>query len=567
MRIAPLLPLLFGLGPACDAPPRPTQALTVIDTTPRSPDADATADRLRDTILALNADDCVGEAETLLRRPPSSPRLRAWAIFCVAEAGQLVEAEALATAMQRELPDEPWATFAVVAVGLADNLLPDLRTLPATAALQTALADHPDALLLRARALLSNHLDDEVVELSHLHPDSELLRAARAGALLHHSRNDEHQRLEAVATARAVEGHAAIEAAYAAASWLTNNAEALAMNDLALARSPRSVALHRQRWRLLDAQPGRSVEERHAAVSAAIDELLMLRADTPSALLAASDMYRTINRYDRAEPLAARLLREFPNSPATEWSQVMLLLAVHDDEAPRSPTDAAAHRTELAAFLARPRWHHPGSRGLVAIMHFLALREDPNTPPEALLAAVEAALASPHPEPRDSDTLAILTLAERTPYLERAEVLARANIIKIEAHLALQQQFKAPDEDLTAARKHMLSTSYDALGAVLLAADRLDGAEVALRAADKIAYGYPLNLMHMAELSDRRGYREAAQMYRLACLDAPHPGTQNPCKRDLEKKYLAAHGDPRGFPAHLKRVTADLRAAVRRLPR
>lgn len=556
------------LGCACNpAVGRTPEVEPANATPPHSPDADATADRLRDTILALNADDCAGEAEVLLRRPPSSPRLRAWAIFCVAEAGQLVEAEALATAMQRELPDEPWASFAVVAVGLADNLLPDLRMLPATAALQTALADHPDAWMLRARALLSNHLDDEVLELSRLHPDSQLLRAARARALLHRSRKDERRRLEAVAAARAVEGPAAIEAAYAAATWLTNNADALAANDLARARSPRSVALHRQRWRLLDASPGRSVEERRAAVSAAIDELLALRADTPSALLAASDMYRTIGQSDRAEVLAARLLAEFPDSPATEWSQVLLLLAIHDDEAPRSPTDAAEHRAELAAFLARPRWHHPGSRGLVAIMHFFALREDPNTPPDALLAAVEAALASPHPAPRDSDTLAILTLAERTPYLERAEALARANIIEIEAYLALQQQFKAPDEDLIAAREHMLSTSYDALGAVLLAAGRLDGAEVALRAAEKIAYGYPLNLMHMAELSDRRGYREAAQMYRLACLDAPHPGERNPCERDLEQKYFAAHGDLRGFPDHLKRVTADLRAAVRRLPR
>ncbi|MCY1010433.1 hypothetical protein OV079_33675 [Nannocystis pusilla] len=118
-----------------------------------SPPADdpAAADRVRDLALVFDPEACVAEGETLLRAHPNDSRLRAWTLACVADSGRRLEAEALAEQLRTERPDDPWAEFARVAVGLVDPENPDRGALLAAEALTTRLDNHPDILRLRAR--------------------------------------------------------------------------------------------------------------------------------------------------------------------------------------------------------------------------------------------------------------------------------------------------------------------------------------------------------------------------------------------------------------------------------
>lgn len=576
MRISTLLPLLLALSPACDAPPRPTQALAPRDDAPpRSPDADATADRLRDAIRTYNPEDCVGEAEALLRGPPSHPRLRAWAIDCVAEAGQFTQARELAASMQRELPGEPWADFAALAVDLASGA-PEPSTLPRSAALLSALGDHEDALRLRVRALQAQERNDEVLELARRFPDSAVAQDGRVRALFNLAFDDPTQRPAALAAARQLVGITAISGAYVAAYWLwryDRHHEALAAIDLALADSPRSVAQHRLRWSILFALPDRSEAQRQALVADAISDLLVLRSDTPAALLAAAEMYRQIGLPDRAAPLEARLLPAadptrpvedrgpdgLAASPAAEALLLSRLETRHYQDPPGSPEEAAQHQAQLTAAMARPRWHDLARRERVAQMHFDALRRDPGTPPESLLAAVEAMLTSIQHDPRTPYSFGARALAERTPYLERAEAIAREGLVVVEAFIAARRQAGSDAAVLDQVRDDMLSTGYDALGVILTASGRLDEADAALTTAHGHGPEYPPIFAHRAALAERRGDREAAIALLIAGREYVYLGAPNPCDVALEAMYRAEHGSLRGYPRYVEQRSAALR--------
>jgi hypothetical protein len=206
-------------------------------------------------------------------------------VLKVAETGRHLDAEAHAAAMQREQPGAPWAEFAALAAALAEERSPEPTTVPRSEALLPLLGHHSDALVLRVRALLKHARFDDVVDLARAHPDDGPLQAARVSALFGRTGDHADRFAEAVAAVDEVEGLAVVGARLTAARWLRGRrpADALAMVEAALQRSPRAVRLHALRWRLLHGRPGQSDVQRREAVNVAIAELLAVRGGEPAA--------------------------------------------------------------------------------------------------------------------------------------------------------------------------------------------------------------------------------------------------------------------------------------------
>lgn len=455
-------PLLLALSVhaalACTAPPPPAPTVAnpapppkpVAPPPPVAPpsppldrEAEAAADRMRDAILGRTPEDCLAAAEAALRGPTTSGRLRGWAVACIAETGRQLQAEEAAAEQLRTRADDPWSEFAALAALLAEERLPEPIAVPRTAALVDALAGHPDALLLRARALLKFERFDEVAALADAHPSDMPLQALRARALFGRAGDDEARRVAAIAAAARIEGPASVDVAIAASRWLPafdRHAEARRTIDAAIALHPRSVPLHRERLRLTDPLE---------VAASVIAELLATRGDSPAALSAAITADRKLGRSSELARLEARLLGEFADSPEAEWYLVDRAMADHYGDPPLTRRQAAAHRDELAALLQRPRWHSPHARAWTAEMHFTTLRDLPGTTPDALLAAVETMLAHRRHNLERPYAEGARALALSTPHLARAEAIAREGLVAVEAWAAARTAAGVPAETIT----------------------------------------------------------------------------------------------------------------------
>lgn len=516
------------------------------------------ADRIRDSVQLDDAHRCEAEAAALSQSPPANPRLRAWAGHCLASVGRQAEAAAMATAMQRELPGEPWAEFLAIVVAVEAGDVGSSALDGRSAALLTAL-DHPDAVRLRLRYLLARDRTDDALALLDARPELAEVAGMRAWALLQGSYSDRTKRPAALAAAAAMrDGPAALDAAYAAAYWLwryDQPAEALPEVERALAISPTSVAVHRVRLDILRGLQRESPDRE--LVEPAIARLLELRPNTPAALAAAISTYRALGRTAPADALEARLVGEFADSAATEELLFEQLLAAAGD-AKRTPELRAAQRDRAAAFLARPRLHRQDRREGAAVLQFDVLRAEPTTSPEALLAGVEAMVANVRGELHAAYVFGVLALVERTPYLERAEAIARQGLVAMDTFLA-ERGGSTPPAVLKTVRDDLEATIRDALGAVLVAAGRLDDAEVELRRAQKLAPEYVPVFVHLAALVDKRGDLARAQELLVECLAYNSSEPRHLCEVELERMHLAAHGDLRGFRGEFERLTAEVR--------
>lgn len=556
---------LCGCTQPAEPPPAPASELPA-SVEPADADADAAADRLRHLLSLFDPEACVEEGEASLRRHPGSSRLRAWFIACLAGAERSIEAEDAAAQMLAERPDDPWAEFARVAAWLAQRAEPRPEALHATEALVRALAEHPDALRMRARALLALDRNDAVLELARAHGEDGLMQVPRIRALFSRTTNAPETLPEALAAAGRARGVAAVDAAYLAAyhlSDLDRFAEALPWIDAAVAASPGSVTLRRLRWTILQKLPERDADARRAAVLADIDALLELRGSSPSALLAAAEAYRELDLGERADALEARLLAEFADSRASEALLVRRLFASLGSGPAVSPEARAERRAQIEAFLARPRLYDRVTRETVLRLRLDALCEDPSSTPEAVLAAVEQLHALPYHEAPTSYVDGVLALAERGAHLERAEAVAREGLGALESRLRTLAASGAPDDVVEPLGRDWRCLGHDALGAVLLARGRLDEADSSLNLAHEACPNYIPNLMHLAASARRRGDLDAAETYLVAGLDRFLGAGPNPCMTALEEIYRERRGSMAGFSRHLDRLEARAREGRR----
>ncbi|MCY0988724.1 TlpA disulfide reductase family protein [Nannocystis sp. ILAH1] len=533
-------PATAEVAPAVAAPPAE----------PSPPEDPAAADRVRDLAFAFDPEACVAEGEALLRARPDDGRLRAWTLACVADSGRRLEAEALAEQLRTERPDDPWAEFARVAIGLVDPETPDRAALLATEALTPRLDDHPDILRLRARGLLGFERTDDAMALADAHP--EVLQPARARGLLQRARD---QLPAALAEAEKIQGVAAIEVALATAQALAQAerpADALTWIAKAVEASPGSVRLRQQRWKLLRAAPERSDDERREAIVQDIDALLALRGQQPSALLAAADALREHGQLERADDLERRIAAEFEASPAHELLLYRRIAAGLGPDGKPKPEQ----RPAIDAFLARPRLHDPSLREEVALLRFELLRADPAASADDLLAAVEFMRLAGRIDLNSPHSHGPIALAERGVHLGRAEALVREGPAAFDRLVAELAAAGMPDEMRDIIRRDMFGVNYDALGVVLLATGRSAEAEAALLQSQEVSPGYPESLARLAALARGRGDMDAAEGYLAAGFELELFQRANPCKLMLAQIYREEHGDLRGYEKYLDKIRA-----------
>lgn len=526
--------------------------------------AELAADGLRDRLLALDVDGCARDGEALVQQHPESARLRAWWIGCVSAAGRHTEAEALAAAMLAERAGDPWAEFARVAAWIEEPRFP-AEALPMSEALVATLGEHPDAVLLRARTLLARHRTAELSALAAAHPEA--LAWARAYSLLEAAYRDRTRLPEALAVAHEVAPTRPefVRLADFTARWLTaleRPVEALEWVDAGLARAPDATWLRQQRWTLLRRQPGWSEDEGHQAVLEDILSTLEGAGDRPDVLLAAAETYRALGLVPRAEPLEARILAEHGGSPAAEALLYQRLEAGAKDAASgaKDPEIRELRRAMLAAFLARPRHHDPSRPETVARWQFDAVLADPASTPDAILATVEEMRARRHTGIHDVYAYGLQALTERTPYLARAEALAREGIDAIEAYAAVGARAGFEASDLM--RRDALAFVHDALAGGYLAAGRLDEAAEALARVESLTLAPTPSLkLKLSELARRRGDLDRAEEHLAAGIDLEgHRADDNRCRLALEALYRQRHGSTRGFSGHLEELAGRSRA-------
>lgn len=510
--------------------------------------AEAAAEVLRGRRIGLDAEGCAEDGEALVLRYPESGRLRAWWIGCVSATGRNLEANALAEAMLAERPDDPWAEFARVNAWLGEQPMIRPEALAGSRALLTALDGHPDALWLHARVLKTRvHLVPEALAFAAMHPDAE--PSARVAALFAAAREDATRLPEALAIAHGVAANEPefVAVAQVAASWLPvfeRTAEALAWADAGLARAPDAGELLGARWKLLPKED--ALEDMSGALGRA--------GVRPAVLLAAAEAYRAHGEAGLAEPLEARIVDVFADSPAAEtvlFQRLEVDARRTSEPSTEDPEAAAIRREMLAAFLARPRHHNPHKLERAAGMLFEAVIADPAATPEAILAAVEGWCARVHGPPIPFMEGARV-LIERTQHFDRAEALARAGIAAIEVFARALSDSGSVSGD--AIRRDYLMLVHTALGDMYLKTGRIAEAEAALTQAERVSRGpYAALQLGLAEVARRRGDLEAAEVHLIGGVDLIGESGDR-CRRALEALYRERTGSLRGLEAYSARL-------------
>lgn len=526
--------------------------------------AERAADGLRDRWIAFDRHGCARDGEALVRAHPESGRLRAWWIGCVSAAGRHGEADALATAMLSERPGDGWAELARVLAWLGEPALIRPELLPYSEALPGALAGHPDAVLVRARALHRKSRWRELEALS-ASSDGVLLASERAAWLFEAARQAPTRLPEALAVAHGVAAEAPefVATAEVASGWLPQHqrmAEALAWADAGLARAPAAVPLLRRRWWLLTRQPGVDEAVARAAVLADIEAALARFGEQPAVLLAAAESLRDIGQAGRAEPIEAAILAEFAAAPEAEavlFRRLEPAAAAPASAAPPDPEAMSLRQTMLAAYLARPHHHDPFRRQRAATWRLEALRADPSADPAAILAAVEE-LCAVELGPPFGHVAGMQALIERTPHLDRAEALARAGLERVEAFVQVGRRAGYAAMDIL--ERDLSSVLHTRLANLYLKTGRLDDARAALRQAERQALGPFAELqLALAELARRSGDLAAAESHLIAGIEQIGDGGDR-CWAALAELYRQRHGGLRGLPEHIEQVAAESRA-------
>ncbi|MDC0723430.1 TlpA disulfide reductase family protein [Nannocystis bainbridge] len=528
--------------------------------------AEGAADRLRALLAADEGERCAAEGEAQLQHHPASGRLRAWWLACVARTGRNLEAAALADRWVSERPDDAWGQWARAAVWYEESAPARADRLADTAALVEALAGHPDALRLRAAALAKWGRSDELTALVAAYPQAPAW--ARAVARLGGARGDPTLVPQALADAHAVRPGdpefvttAALVGEGLARAWRLT--EALAWVDRGLERAPGSLRLRQQRWELLSMQPGDTAANKRAVLED-ISATLAAADPRPGLLRAAAEAYRSIGEDALAEPLEARVVAEFADSPAAEAVQ-----AARDEALGGGPyaharltaAEAAAQRAADAAFLARPRHHDPLLREAAALRQFAATVADPAATATQVVAAIEATRPRVHRQQLEFFGAAARALADRGAEPARAEALVREGLAAVAGELAAAN---ARGHSFDGLKGWLEGALYDLLARVRLGERRLADGEAALAEATRRGRQGDDHTLAQAEVARLRGDAAAADRLLMACSDESEgePG-EDACWRGLTAAWQRAHGELGGFDGHAAKLLAQVREARR----
>lgn len=560
----------LGMG-GCQSPAVPQAASAVVHreepakaaeaAEAADPAAAAAVQQIRRAYLGRDWWACARDGAALQAQHPDSAALRAWTIACRARSG--VDAVAQADVMLAEKPGEPWALFARAMALIDHPVRGEKEALPAARMAQAAAPEHPDMVWALGRALVNHGPREEAAA---------FFAARSAGApaellmlefvhLTQTSDSNDAQALELAARARAADPES-VDAHFHAAGWLLHRMrqeEAAPLLARALELSPHSPALHAQLWQSIRLAKDGSPEERRAAIDADVALLLRERGDAPEALKAVADVYEGLSP-ETHEKWSQELLTRFPGSREADWvrvAQVQKLMQRwyerRDKKAPDPAADAQL-KAAIDAFLATEAVV-PGVRGHAAMFRWTLALEDKQTPPEELLAALQA-WAPLEQLNLHSLADAARELAERTSYHAEAEAVVRESLKRAEAKWSTTPQYYTPAE-ADSGSHYVFTIMYTALGAVQRIQGRRDEARASIERAAALQSEHTQLNIELAALAEADGKLAEAEQHLVKGM-ALWGGEI--CEKALKAMYVRQHGDDRGYARHRARLEKGLHA-------
>lgn len=260
----------------------------------------AAIDRVRASVIDLDPQSGFRIAQEAHDTGYDSRELNAWRLATAAASGAALDAEGEARAMIDGGSEDPWGWFALSAVLMAT---PERRTeaLEPSESLVALAPEHPDAVWLRARALIDSREYEPALELLENAPEGDIPN--RAGNLYEKSRalhysalsreGIDSERLEAAISAAVEAQEVAPEMAI---GWFGEGQvllrqrqqdEAIAALRRAAELSPGSIDIQeRLAWSVADV-PGLSEDEKQTSVAAQVEALQI--ADSADASPVLSD--------------------------------------------------------------------------------------------------------------------------------------------------------------------------------------------------------------------------------------------------------------------------------------
>ncbi len=484
----------------------------------------------------------------------------------------------MAEEMTTEIGRDPWGWFAQAGIQLSSRHKRQYA-LSASGKLTELLPNHPDAVWMRAEALVWTGNEKEAIAFleSYSWPDGERARLLVTKAKAHEGlsrqrgldpderKASRNQALQVLHEARQVDpGH--VGALFLAGSYLSRNnraEEGIPLLKRAVDLSPNSNSVNSELWHQLHSFKSLSEAERKAQVIERMKEFLSRRSEYPTALLAVAAIANRLGFEGLRSEVEERILSDFPNSRGAD---VVLRNRYRDfqqklrKENFKNRENVEHFRQMLWDYVKRP--YHSGTNFLGgAYLQLFLWRNRLEVAPEELLQVVDGMVQYEEMNPRLTYAESAIALAERTSYYRRAEEIARKGV---EAGLAKVERGRFRHETegrFQLAKDRMKALMVDALGWVYFNEGRFEEAERKLLAAYELNHRNMLILHHLGRLYEAKANLSKAEEFYVKGLIIQTP-RKNPSEEAIKRLYSKMTGSLEGFDRY--RTSLDQQDRKRR---
>ncbi len=534
---------------------------------------------LRQLYFIADFNDGAALGDTLYRKFPSSPRVRAWYIADLSRTVRAGEGLALTSRVDTTSGD------AYVLMARTFALMNDPMYRRANRTLAFRLAERartraprdPDIAWLAALARFNaadNKWADVIAYVDSIaagfgtHAELEVVRA---DAL--YSVAIAKQPIDTAKREMAFRAYAAIRAAdtsnfnaiYIAGERMrgAHDAEALALIRRAVARSPRSNTVRVAYWSAVNAQKEIPADERKARLAADRAELVATTDSTPWVLASVINAMRGPKPEPGRVELEERLLAKAPRSGwaenlllarARQWAESLNVARDTMQPAPRPDSALMKRRYQnaLEEFVDRP-WHESDEvLGEGALSLFLAVRDDSTYATAKLLKIIRLMVDGGLDQNAGITHLqAAVALADRKAEPRYAERLAREG-----GKLQDWNIMDYPDGVFSSMgeREDAMFASdaqtRDALGWIFFNEGRIADAETEFDKSLDLSKKSAITYFHVGRLRAAQGNADAAELAYAQGMTVRYRGT-NPNRRELETIYQKNHGSMDGWAPYV----------------
>ncbi len=492
---------------------------------------------------------------------PQNLELCAWFILNMAKNSMEKEAVAEAEKMVKTNKNSAWSWFALAgALNWAQE-----RGEEALKASESALPiepEHPDIIWMRAETLMRQNKFIEAADFvdkyrPKVKNPAELLDT-KGNALYMLGQTKFEEALLTWEEARKIDS-SNVNAYHMPGSylvWSRCQDEGYPLLKKALTLAPNSTSIHQSYWQAILGSKEKSKEKKHEEIEADIALFLQNRGDFAESLLAVAGIYRNMELKEKQKSVEDKVLKNFPESRASEWTLVSRYRDFEDEfgkDGFKDPEKLNQYRKMLKDFIKRPRHYNQGLLGDTYRDLFYSIKDDLKVSGDELLEAVNGMVKFDKVNPHTVYAGGAIALAERKVHFREAERIAKSGISEGQKKIESQRSIYKTEEDYQKALNWMTGLMYDALGWIYFQEGRFEEAEKELIQAYNLDPNSLNNLYHIGKLYEAKGNMEKAEIYYIKGMSVQRPG-ENPCLKALELLYKKQRGNLEGFDKFLAEI-------------